>query len=102
MIGGMVDLWKCCQKNTLFYFLTDQALHIAVMMITWQLFYCTGSASQRHLIALFHNNHCWLLVLGYLTVTGPLGIAIGKATEKWQKLANRYEGGLYKAGIWIG
>jgi len=53
-------------------------------------------------MALLHSNHWWLLLLGYFTVTGPLGIAIGKATEKWQKLANMNAGGLDKAGIWIG
>jgi hypothetical protein len=42
------------------------------------------------------------LVLSYYLVIGPLGIAIGKATEKWQKEAAMNVGGLSKAGMWIG
>jgi len=52
--------------------------------------------------ALLHDNHAWFLLIGYYIVIWPLGIAIGKATEKWQSLAKMSEGGLANAGIWIG
>ncbi len=93
----LIDIWKCYQKNTLAYFLADQAAHLAVIGVTWQVFYghvdFTGS---------FNSNHFWLLLIGYYVVIWPLGIGIGKATEKWQKEAQMNAAGLAQAGIWIG
>lgn len=93
----LIDIWKSHRKNTLTYFLVDQAAHIAVILIIWQLFY-------GHIVftGLFNNNHLWLLLIGYYLVIWPLGIMIGKATEQWQQAAQMNAGGLAKAGIWIG
>lgn len=97
----LIDFWKCYQKNTFTYFILDQALHIAVILITWQIFYQTTNF-QTGLSNLLHNNHLWIILIGYYIVIWPLGIAIGKATEKWQRSAQMNQGGLDKAGIWIG
>jgi hypothetical protein len=100
IIGGthlLIDTWKCYQKNTLTYFIADQGLHLLVIGIVWEVFY-----GHVNLTGLFDNNHFWLLVIGYYIVIWPLGIFIGKATEKWQQEANMNQGGLDKAGIWIG
>lgn len=93
----LIDLWKCYQKNTLTYFIIDQALHVAVIVMVWQLVY-----GHVDFTGVFYNNHFWLLLIGYYLVIWPLGIAIGKATEKWQQSAQMNKGGLDKAGIWIG
>lgn len=93
----LIDTWKCYRKHTLTYFLADQALHVAVIAVVWQLFY--GHIS---LLSFFDNQHFWLLVIGYYVVIWPLGIGIGKATEKWQKEAQMNAAGLAQAGIWIG
>ena len=97
----LIDLWKCYKKNTLSYFLLDQALHIAVLLIVWQLFY-VQSDLRTTLTDLLHNNQFWVIAIGYYLVIWPLGIAIGKATEKWQQAAQMNQAGLDKAGIWIG
>ena len=93
----LIDIWKCYRKNTLTYFLADQGLHVAVIGVVWQLFYGRVDFS-----GLFDNNHFWLLLIGYYIVIWPLGIGIGKATEKWQKEAQMNAAGLAQAGIWIG
>jgi hypothetical protein len=93
----VIDIWKCYRKNTLTYFIIDQCLHIAVILIIWQVYY-----GKINLTGLFYNNHFWLLLIGYYIVIWPLGITIGKATEKWQKAAQMNAAGLDKAGIWIG
>ena len=93
----LIDIWKCYRKNTLTYFIADQALHISVIGVVWQVFY-----GHVDFTGLFANNHFWLLLIGYYIVIWPLGIGIGKATEKWQKEAQMNAAGLAQAGIWIG
>jgi hypothetical protein len=68
-----------------------------VIGLAWQLFY-----GHLDLTGLGTDSRFWLFVIGYYTVIWPLGIAIGKATETWQRQANMNQGGLDKAGIWIG
>ncbi|MFD0749243.1 DUF3307 domain-containing protein [Mucilaginibacter calamicampi] len=93
----LIDIWKCYQKNTLTYFFVDQAAHLSVIMVCWQFLY-----GHIDLTGLWTNNHFWLMVIGYYIVIWPLGIMIGKATEKWQQAAQMNAAGLDKAGIWIG
>jgi hypothetical protein len=93
----LIDIWKCYRKNTLAYFIADQVAHVLVLFMIWEVFY--GHADLTGLAA---NNRFWLLFIGYYIVIWPLGIGIGKATEKWQRSANMNAGGLDKAGIWIG
>jgi len=94
----LIDIWKSYQKNILSYFLVDQALHLVVILIVWKVYY----AIPINFTPLLLNNHAWLILVGYYIVIWPLGIGIGKATEKWRKLAEMDEGGLDKAGMWIG
>jgi hypothetical protein len=93
----LIDIWKSYRKNTLTYFFVDQALHVAVIGIVWQLFY-----GHINLTGFWNNDHFWLLLIGYYVVIWPLGIGIGKATEKWQQQAAMNQGGLAQAGMWIG
>lgn len=100
LIGGthlLIDIWKCYRKNTLTYFLVDQAAHVLVILLVWTILY-----GQVDLPGLAADNRLWLCFIGYYVVIWPLGIGIGKATEKWQRSAHMNEGGLDKAGIWIG
>lgn len=92
-----IDIWKSYRKNTLTYFLIDQAAHIAVIFMIWEIYY-----GKPNFTSLFYNNHTWLLAIGYYLVIWPLGIMIGKATEKWQQAAQMNAAGLAQAGIWIG
>ena len=97
-----IDIWKLHRPNTNVYFLLDQLFHLIVIIAIWLCVYFSRDeiiALANHLI---NNKHIWVLLLGYLTVIWPLGIAIGKATEKWRAALDGDTKGLANAGNWIG
>lgn len=98
----VIDSWKSYRKNTLAYFIADQALHVAIILFSWLALYFTPIDFSTGINTLLQNNQVWLLLIGYYLVIWPLGIGIGKATEKWQQAAQMNQAGLDKAGIWIG
>ncbi len=105
IIGGthlLIDIWKSYRKSTLAYFIADQAMHLTIILLSWLAFYVTPADFSTGLTTLLGSNRLWLLLIGYYVVIWPLGIGIGKATEKWQRAAGMNAGGLDKAGIWIG
>jgi hypothetical protein len=97
-----IDLWKSSRPNTIFYFILDQVFHITVILTIWFCVYF----SKDEIIVLLQNTlksqKVWALILGYITVIWPLGITIGKATEKWRVGLEGDTKGLASAGIWIG
>jgi len=98
----VIDIWKSHRFNNFIYFLFDQLLHLAVILLIWIAVYFNCQLITAWVIKYLSSSHFWILVLSYYLVIGPLGIAIGKATEKWQKEAGMDAGGLSKAGMWIG
>lgn len=98
----VIDIWKSHRRNSFIYFLLDQLLHLAVIFLIWIAVYFNSHLVITWVIKYLNSSHFWTLVLSYYLVIGPLGIAIGKATEKWQKEAAMNAGGLSKAGMWIG
>jgi hypothetical protein len=97
-----IDIWKSHRPNNFTYFLFDQLLHLAVIFLIWIAAYFDCHWITAWAIKYLNSSHFWILILSYYLVIGPLGIAIGKATEKWQKEAGMDAGGLSKAGMWIG
>lgn len=95
----LIDIWKSHKPSTFRYFMIDQALHWAVIALIWLITYLPDFGKLYSSIDL---QHVWVLVTAYYLVIGPLGIAIGQATAKWQKEAGMETGGLSKAGMWIG
>jgi len=98
----VIDILKCYTRNTFVNFLTDQLLHITLTIVVWLIFYFNIGEITHKTLSVLGTNNTWLLLLGYFTMIWPLGIAIGKATEKWQTAAGMNAGGLDKAGMWIG
>jgi len=98
----VIDIWKSYRSNNFIYFLFDQLLHLAVILLIWIVVYFNCHLITAWTIKYLSSPHFWILILSYYLVIGPLGIAIGKATEKWQKEAGMDAGGLSKAGMWIG
>jgi hypothetical protein len=98
----VIDLWKLNRPDKVIYFIADQLLHILVILMVWVcLFYDLDIV--RHFIGQqLQNTDLWLIIIGYLLVTWPLGIIIGMATEKWRIAAEVNKEGLLKAGVWIG
>jgi len=97
-----IDIWKSHRPSTIFYFTVDQLLHFAVILIIWFCFYFTKGELFASLHNIFNSRKIWALLLGYITVIWPLGITIGKATEKWREGLGDDTQSLANAGIWIG
>ncbi|WP_419701735.1 DUF3307 domain-containing protein [Mucilaginibacter sp. NFX135] len=97
-----IDIWKSHRPNNFLYFLFDQLLHLTVIFLIWVVVYFDCHWITAWAVKYLNSPHFWTLILSYYLVIGPLGIAIGKATEKWQKEAAMDTGGLSKAGMWIG
>jgi hypothetical protein len=98
----IIDIWKSHRTHTFGYFLADQFLHILVIVAVWTIFYFDANTVFTWIPKYLNSVHFWVLIIGYYLVTGPLGIAIGNATSKWQKDAGMDTGGLDRAGMWIG
>jgi hypothetical protein len=97
-----IDLWKLNRPDKIAYFIIDQLLHIVVILMVWIFLFYNLAMVQHYLIQLLQNTKLWLIIIGYLLVTWPLGIVIGMATEKWRIAAEVNKEGLLKAGVWIG
>jgi hypothetical protein len=98
----LIDIWKSYRHHTFIYFLFDQLLHLLVIVIVWLVFYFDAHTVFTWITKYLNSAHFWILVIAYYMVTQPLGIAIGNATNKWQKEAGMDIAGLNKAGMWIG
>jgi len=98
----LIDIWKSHRPHTFAYFLADQLLHVFVIVAVWTIFYFDAGTVFTWVPKYLNSTHFWVLIIAYYLVTGPLGIAIGIATSKWQKEAGMDTAGLDKAGIWIG
>jgi hypothetical protein len=98
----LIDIWKSCRAPIFAYFLVDQLLHALVIVIVWTVFYFDTETILTWIPRYLNSVHFWILIIAYYLVTGPLGIAIGSATAKWQKEAGMDTAGLDKAGMWIG
>jgi hypothetical protein len=98
----VIDIWKSHRSSNFIYFLFDQLLHLAVIFLIWITVYFNCQLITAWAIKYLNSPQFWTFILSYYLVIGPLGIAIGKATEKWQKEAAMDTGGLRKAGMWIG
>ncbi|MES2830065.1 MAG: DUF3307 domain-containing protein [Bacteroidota bacterium] len=116
----LIDYLKAKTKKDQFnYFIIDQLAHIAVIVVL-----CISMANQwKDVPAVFKRlqieENALICIAGYLFVSWPLGIIIGKATQKWRDQITRermlnaevqavpensseQELGLASAGKWIG
>jgi hypothetical protein len=97
-----IDIWKSHRPGRFIYFVADQLLHMGVLVVLWLLFLVKASVLPALAVHYFNSVHFWVILLAYYLVSGPMGIAIGLATQKWQIEAGMDKGGLDKAGLWIG
>ncbi|MEJ7559106.1 MAG: DUF3307 domain-containing protein [Pedobacter sp.] len=106
------------------YFIIDQLAHLAVILVLWLSLEGKWSMLPKAFDFLNNSSSFWLIATGYLFVSWPLGILIGKATQKWRDQISRetvrapegsaedtdqpvasgeeQELGLANAGKWIG
>jgi len=97
-----IDIWKSHRPGRFINFLADQLLHVSVLVAMWLLFLVQRSVLPALALHYCNSVRFWVIVLAYYVVSGPMGIAIGLATQKWQIEAGMDKGGLDKAGLWIG
>lgn len=79
-----IDLVKSYLKDSFRSFIIDQLAHILVIVILWLTI--EDQWKSLHPIAniLSENHNFWLIIAGYTFATWPLGIIIGKGTQKWR------------------
>ena len=101
-----IDLLKLYRKENTFIFITDQLLHIIVIIIIWLLWYQPADWFNKYSAELFSNYDFWLLITAYLITIFPLSFILGYATQRWRKdidkTADRSNTSLSEAGKWIG
>ncbi|MGN6398565.1 MAG: DUF3307 domain-containing protein [Mucilaginibacter sp.] len=101
----LIDLAKSYLPDKFIYFAADQLMHLAVIFIIWLIINNQWQAIISDFNGIAGSTRFWILVLGYIVVTWPLGIIIGMATARWRNdLAATKEAkdGLENAGKWIG
>lgn len=97
-----IDLWKSYRPQRLRYFIIDQALHIFVLVVIWLELFALWDDLACQAVNIYNDNRVLIVLCGYLTVTWPLGIIIGIATDRWRREPGVNTDGLAKAGMWIG
>lgn len=96
----LIDGWKSYQKETVKYFLIDQALHLAVIIGCWYaVFFNLGDV--RSMAQKLNTKNLWILATAFVFVTQPAGILIGQLTKKWRAQIPDSDS-LGNAGKWIG
>jgi len=101
----LIDLAKSYLPDKFIYFAADQLTHMVVIFTIWLIINSQWQVVISGFTMITESTHFWILAMGYIVVTWPLGILIGIATAKWRNdLAATKEAkdGLENAGKWIG
>ena len=101
-----IDLWKLNRGDSPFYFITDQVLHVLVLVILWFSMNMTALEFNNWLLGVLANQNIWAVLMGYFLLAWPFSMLIGLATQKWRvdivsHLENQ-RASLAEAGKWIG
>jgi hypothetical protein len=100
-----IDLIKSYLPDNFFIFIGDQILHLFVLIVIWLVIDQQWPAITTEVCEIAGSTNFWVLALGYVLVTWPLGIVIGKATAQWRddlETTEKGKEGLANAGKWIG
>lgn len=98
----LTDLWKSYRPATLIYFLTDQLLHIAVILALGAILFPADIPAAIKAVTVLNNKQVWLCALAVIFLSYPSGIIIGMLTSKWRNQIHDQEATLGNAGKWIG
>lgn len=97
----LIDGWKSYQKQTVAYFLIDQALHLLVILLLTYFTFLNQSDLQQLWQQWNQDPGFWKVLTAFVFVTTPAGILIGQLTHKWRVQLPEAES-LANAGKWIG
>lgn len=102
----IIDLWKLSKPDKVVYFITDQLLHILILLVLWSLFVAPQNWLPKNWLILMRSQRAWAIASGYLLVTFPLSLLLAGATLRWRREAEengmRSSISLNEAGKWIG
>ena len=101
-----IDWWKLERPNKAIYFVVDQAMHIAVLIVIWFVASMNYDAFKYWLYELMNDETIWPVLMGYFLLTWPFSMLIGLSTQKWRfeamKGFEHQKNSLADAGRWIG
>lgn len=100
-----IDWWKSAMGQSVFYFVVDQILHIAMLIIGWFWYIGYGFGELNLLGEALNNPTFWIITSAYLLMLRPFGFLIGKLTSRWRDELQEHAKepiGLKDAGTWIG
>ena len=98
----IIDGWKSYRPQKASYFLIDQLLHLAVIVVCWYTLFGNMDIIQKGWQRLNADPHSWILLAAILFVTTPAGILIAQLTGQWSKKIDDADNSLANAGKWIG
>jgi hypothetical protein len=86
----LIDYLKSkTDKDKFSYFIADQIAHLFVITMLWLCIANNWGAIQPFTRQITGSYRFWIIATGYLFVSWPLGIIIGKATQKWRDQITR-------------
>jgi len=97
----IIDGWKSYQKETTFYFLADQVLHMIVIAVCWYFTFYDWDSLPALVHDISPDRRFWMIATAFVFLTTPSGILIGKLTSQWRDKIQDAES-LASAGKWIG
>jgi hypothetical protein len=71
------------------YFIIDQLAHLIVILVLWLSLEGKWAMIPTAFDLISNSPKFWLVATGYLFVSWPLGILIGKATQQWRDQISR-------------
>ena len=89
---------KCC-KESLSTFLTDQFLHIAIIVVLWLSLY--GEEIEAPCFNTLCSAKAWLIFMAYMLMLRPSSILLSLFLRQWAPSSANSQS-LPKAGQWIG
>jgi hypothetical protein len=97
LLHGLIDLAKSYTNPTLVTFITDQLLHVLVILISWLCLFKQHMPEMQDAVTFYENSRFWGFAAAAFFLTLPSSIIIGQATKQWAVPA-----GLKNAGKYIG
>jgi hypothetical protein len=102
----LIDVWKLNRPANAMYFLLDQMLHVAVLIILFLVTQTNMDFVASRFTGWWNNKNAWAVLFGYLLQLWPAGFLIGFLTQRWQNeigyQLERTRESLAEAGKWIG
>lgn len=96
----ITDVLKSYTGNQLKYFLLDQLVHFAFIILAWYLYLMPEINLIENFRFVFENEKNLAILAAYIFIVWPSGFLIAKMTENWQEQIRK--DGLEDAGRWIG